>query len=41
MHLYPGAQHVFNAPWAPSYSKPDATDAWRRTIAFLKRRLDA
>lgn len=39
MHLYPGAQHVFNAPWASSYSKADATDAWRRTIAFLRRRL--
>lgn len=40
MHLYPGAQHVFNVPSASSYSKPDATDAWRRTIAFLKRRLE-
>lgn len=41
MHLYPDAQHVFNAPWASSYSQPDAADAWRRTIAFLKRRLEA
>lgn len=41
MHLYPGAQHVFNGPWSSSYSEPDATDSWRRTIAFLKRRLGA
>ncbi len=39
MHLYPGAQHVFNAPWASAYSEPDATDAWHRTIAFLKQHL--
>jgi carboxymethylenebutenolidase len=41
MHLYPGAEHVFNGPWASSYSQPDATDSWRRTIDFLKRRLKA
>ena len=39
MHLYPGAQHVFNGPWASAYSAPDAADAWRRTIEFLRRRL--
>ena len=39
MHLYPGAQHVFNAPWAATYSAPDAADAWGRTIEFLRRRL--
>ena len=39
MHLYPGAQHVFNAPWAATYSAPDAADALRRTIEFLRRRL--
>ena len=39
MHLYPGAQHVFNAPWSPAYSEPDAADAWGRTIEFLRRRL--
>lgn len=41
MHLYPGAEHGFNAPWSPSYSEPDASDAWHRTIIFLKRRLTA
>lgn len=39
MHIYPGAQHVFNAPWAATYSAPDAADAWGRTIEFLRRRL--
>ena len=39
MHLYPGAQHVFNAPWAATYSAPDAADSWKRTIEFLRRRL--
>jgi carboxymethylenebutenolidase len=39
MHLYPGAGHVFNAPWASTYSERDAMDAWHRTIVFLKRRL--
>lgn len=39
MHLYPGAGHVFNAPWASTYSEADAIDAWHRTIDFLKHRL--
>lgn len=39
MHLYPGAQHVFNGPWAATYSAPDDADAWKRTIEFLRRRL--
>ncbi len=38
MHLYPGAEHAFNAPWA-AYSETAAMDAWRRTIEFLRRRL--
>ena len=39
MHLYPRAEHSFNGPWAATYSRPDAADAWTRTIAFLRRRL--
>ena len=39
MHLYPRAQHVFNGPWARTYSPPDAADAWERTIGFLRQRL--
>jgi carboxymethylenebutenolidase len=39
MHLYPGAHHAFNAPWASTYSEPDAADSWGRTVEFLRRRL--
>ncbi len=41
MHLYPGAQHAFNAPWSPTYSETEAADSLRRTIEFLRRRLEA
>jgi carboxymethylenebutenolidase len=39
MHLYPGAEHVFNAPWASTYSSQDAADAWARSVGFLRRQL--
>ncbi len=39
MHLYAGANHAFNAPFASTYSEPEALDSWRRTIEFLRRRL--
>lgn len=39
MQLYPGAEHAFNGPWSWNYRKADATDAWGRTIDFLRRRL--
>jgi len=39
MHLYPGAAHAFNAPWASGYSDADAADSWRRTMTFLEQRL--
>ena len=39
MQLYPRAGHAFNGPWSVEYSETDATDAWRRTIDFLRRRL--
>jgi carboxymethylenebutenolidase len=39
MHIYPGAQHAFNAPWSPMYSESEASDSTRRTIEFLRRRL--
>lgn len=41
MHLYPDAEHAFNGPWSWNYRKADATDAWSRTIDFLRRRLVA
>ena len=39
MHIYPGAEHAFNGPWAWTYSAPAAEDAWRRSVAFLKQHL--
>lgn len=39
IHLYPEAQHVFNGPWASTYSRVDSDDAWRRTFDFLRRRV--
>jgi carboxymethylenebutenolidase len=39
MHLYPGAQHGFNAPWSPTYSESEASDSLRRMVEFLRRRL--
>jgi carboxymethylenebutenolidase len=39
MHLYPGAEHAFNAPWRPTYSEAEASDSLRRTIEFLAERL--
>ncbi|MEO5799244.1 MAG: dienelactone hydrolase family protein [Gemmatimonadales bacterium] len=41
MHLYPGAGHVFNGPWAATYSAPEAADSWMRTISFLREKLAA
>ena len=39
MHLYPTAEHGFNAPWATGYNKAAATDSWGRAIDFLRRKL--
>jgi carboxymethylenebutenolidase len=40
MHIYPGAQHAFSAAFSPSYSETAAVDSFRRTIGFLRRRLE-
>jgi len=37
MHVYPGAEHGFNAPWSPHFSKEEALDSLARTIQFLQR----
>ncbi|MGD8698195.1 MAG: dienelactone hydrolase family protein [Gemmatimonadales bacterium] len=39
LQVYPGADHAFNAPFAPTYREEDAADAFARTIEFLRRRL--
>ncbi|PAX06509.1 dienelactone hydrolase family protein [Sphingomonas lenta] len=41
-HVYPGAEHAFNNDTsAERYDKQAADLAWRRTVAFLRRELDA
>jgi carboxymethylenebutenolidase len=39
MHVYPGAEHGFNAPWSPMYSTAEAADSMRRVVEFLTRQL--
>ena len=39
MQLYPGVGPAFNFPHAPTYSQAAASDSFRRTVAFLRRRL--
>lgn len=39
LHVYPGAAHGFNTPWAAGHSESEAADSWARTIDFLKRKL--
>jgi carboxymethylenebutenolidase len=40
MHLYPGAGHAFNAPYASTYSQAAAADSFRRTVGFLRKHLE-
>ncbi len=35
--VYPDAPHGFHADYRPSYHAADATDAWSRALAWLKR----
>jgi carboxymethylenebutenolidase len=37
MHIYPGVEYAFNAPWSPMYSEAEASDSFKRTIDFLAR----
>lgn len=39
MRIYPGAQHAFNATFSPAYNDSAASDSFKQTIAFLRRRL--
>lgn len=34
--VYPEAQHAFNADYRPSYSAPDAQDAWKKMLAWFE-----
>lgn len=37
MHIYPGAEHAFNAPWSPMCSEAESSDSLIRTVEFLAR----
>jgi carboxymethylenebutenolidase len=39
IHEYPGAGHAFANPSGQNYRPAAASDAWRRTVAFLERYL--
>jgi len=39
IHFYPGAGHAFANPTGTNYQEAAATDAWRRTVAFLAAHL--
>jgi dienelactone hydrolase len=39
MHIYPGAQHAFNATYSPGYDSEATSDSYRRAVEFLRRRL--
>jgi carboxymethylenebutenolidase len=39
LHIYPGAPHAFFNDTRASYRPEAAIDAWRRTLAFLRRHL--
>ncbi|MDW8060742.1 MAG: dienelactone hydrolase family protein [Thermomicrobium sp.] len=39
LHVYPGAPHAFFNDTRASYRPEAAIDAWRRTLAFLRRHL--
>jgi len=38
LELYPGVRHGFHRPGRELYDEATATDAWRRTLAFLQER---
>jgi carboxymethylenebutenolidase len=38
VELYPGVRHGFHRPGRELYDEGAATDAWRRTLAFLEER---
>ncbi len=40
MHIYPGADHAFNGAFSPNYRREAAEDSFRRTVEFLRRRLE-
>jgi carboxymethylenebutenolidase len=39
MHIYPGADQGFNAPWSPHFSADASTDSYLRMVTFLEKYL--
>ena len=39
VHVYPGAGHAFANPTGTNYNADAATDAWEKTVDFLRRHL--
>ena len=37
IHVYPEAEHGFNADYRPSYNKEAAEDGWKRLLAWFKK----
>lgn len=37
IHVYPQAEHGFNADYRPSYNKEAAQDAWQKMLAWFKK----
>ena len=37
IHVYPDAEHGFNADYRPSYNEADAKDGWKRMLAFFHK----
>jgi carboxymethylenebutenolidase len=40
IHVYPEAQHGFNADYRPSYNKEAAEDGWKRMLEWFKKNLE-
>ena len=39
MHVYPGAQHAFNATYSPGYDGAATADSYRLVVDYFRRRL--
>jgi carboxymethylenebutenolidase len=37
--VYPNSGHAFYADYRPSYNQTDASDAWKRALAWFKSNL--
>jgi carboxymethylenebutenolidase len=38
IHVYPEAQHAFNADYRPSYDPVAARDAWAKMLIFFREK---